>query len=116
MMSHNPRDPNHHTAAEDLEDYVDTPLHNEVFGANPDGPVNDTPRGAIGANVLGRDGKVVANWDLPFRVGARKTVDPVAHPSPPPIRRSIPVISAGPKSCTLRPERRSMLTHRHRQF
>jgi len=51
MMSHNPRDPNHHTAAEDLEDYVDTPLHNEVFGANPDGPVNDTPRGAIGANV-----------------------------------------------------------------
>lgn len=32
--------------------------------------------------------KVVANWDLPFRIGAKKTVDPVAHPLPPPIRRA----------------------------
>lgn len=32
--------------------------------------------------------KVVANWDLPFRVGAKKTIDPVAHPLPPPVRRA----------------------------
>ena len=27
------------------------PIHDEVFGANPNGTFNDTPRGAIGENV-----------------------------------------------------------------
>lgn len=30
---------------------------------------------------------VVAHWDLPFKIGKRKTIDPVANPSPPVIRR-----------------------------
>ncbi len=51
-MTHDPRDPNKpRTTSEALEEYVEAPLHDEVFGSNPDGGVNDTPRGAIGANV-----------------------------------------------------------------
>jgi len=51
-MSNDPGDPTKpHTTSDSLEELVDAPLHDEVFGANPDGPVNDTPRGAIGANV-----------------------------------------------------------------
>ena len=30
---------------------------------------------------------VIRHWDLPFRVGKRKTVDPVANPQPPSIPR-----------------------------
>lgn len=50
-MSHKPRDPTKpHSTSDSLEEHVDAPLHEEVFGSS-DGPVNDTPRGAIGANV-----------------------------------------------------------------
>ena len=50
-MTNDPKDPLHHTTADDLEDHVDAPLHDQVFGTNPEGSVNDTPKGAIGANV-----------------------------------------------------------------
>ena len=50
-MTHDPKDPHTHTAADDLEDHVDAPLHDQVFGTNPEGSVNDTPKGAIGSNV-----------------------------------------------------------------
>ncbi len=30
---------------------VDHPIHDAVFGSDPDGMYNDTPRGAIGENV-----------------------------------------------------------------
>jgi hypothetical protein len=39
------------TAAESLDEDTKTSLHEQVFGSDPDGFVNDTPRGAIGANV-----------------------------------------------------------------
>lgn len=29
----------------------DHPIHDQVFGSDPDGFVNDTPKGAIGQNV-----------------------------------------------------------------
>ncbi len=51
MMSHDPKDHKNHTASDSLEEHVDAPLHDEVFGTNPEGLINDTPRGAIGANV-----------------------------------------------------------------
>ena len=50
-MSNDPKDPKPHTAADSLEEIIDAPLHDQVFGANPDGGVNDTPKGAIGDNV-----------------------------------------------------------------
>lgn len=49
-MTNDPKRPK--TASDDLEEHiVDAPLHEEVFGTDPDGGVNDTPKGAIGANV-----------------------------------------------------------------
>jgi hypothetical protein len=40
------------TAAEAIKSLVvDSPLHEAVFGNDPDGGFNDTPRGAIGDNV-----------------------------------------------------------------
>jgi hypothetical protein len=39
------------TASENLGKSIKTSLHEQVFGNDPDGGVNDTPRGAIGANV-----------------------------------------------------------------
>ena len=50
-MTHDPKEPHKHTASDSLEEHVDAPLHEEVFGHAPDGVVNDTPKGAIGANV-----------------------------------------------------------------
>ena len=49
-MSNDPKKP--HTAADDLEDHVEAPLHEAVFGNDPDGFVNDTPRGAIGDGTI----------------------------------------------------------------
>jgi len=43
--------PEDRTASEVLDQNLTAPLHDKVFGADPDGGFNDTPRGAIGANV-----------------------------------------------------------------
>ena len=42
-------------ARDDLDSNVDHPIHDSVFGSDPDGFVNDTPPGAIGerVNVVG---------------------------------------------------------------
>jgi hypothetical protein len=42
----------HPTTSEALEQGTKTSLHEQVFGSDPDGGVNDTPRGAIGKNVV----------------------------------------------------------------
>ena len=39
------------SAHDALDEDTKTSLHEQVFGSDPDGFVNDTPRGAIGANV-----------------------------------------------------------------
>lgn len=39
------------TAADALKEDTETSLHEQVFGSDPDGFVNDTPQGAIGENV-----------------------------------------------------------------
>ncbi len=39
------------TASDTLAENLTAPLHEKVFGSDPDGGVNDTPRGAIGNNV-----------------------------------------------------------------
>ena len=39
------------TTADTLKEDTATTLHEQVFGSDPDGFVNDTPRGAIGENV-----------------------------------------------------------------
>ena len=39
------------STSETLGDETKTSLHEQVFGSDPDGGVNDTPRGAIGENV-----------------------------------------------------------------
>ncbi|MFT3725676.1 MAG: hypothetical protein QM773_19110 [Hyphomonadaceae bacterium] len=64
-MSNDPKKP--HTAAEDLEDHVEAPLHEQVFGNDPDGFVNDTPRGAIGENVNLGLGGVQLDSNQPLR-------------------------------------------------
>ena len=39
------------------EEHQQHPLHDQIFGSDPDGFVNDTPPGAIGENVnIGRVG------------------------------------------------------------
>jgi hypothetical protein len=51
-MSNNPRKPgDNDSAAESLEEDTQPSLHEQVFGNDPDGFVNDTPKGAIGENV-----------------------------------------------------------------
>ncbi len=50
----NPNDPKADAPKSDaIKDHVEahSPLHEAVFGSDPDGFVNDTPRGAIGSNV-----------------------------------------------------------------
>ena len=42
---------NAQTTTEALGEDTKTSLHEQVFGSDPDGFVNDTPRGAIGNNV-----------------------------------------------------------------
>jgi hypothetical protein len=64
-MSNDPKKP--HTAAEDLEDHVEAPLHEQVFGNDPDGFVNDTPRGAIGENANLGLGGVQLDSNQPLR-------------------------------------------------
>jgi hypothetical protein len=49
-----PKDPTtSKPTSESIKEAVEqhSPLHESVFGSDPDGFVNDTPRGAIGANV-----------------------------------------------------------------
>jgi hypothetical protein len=50
-MSDSKKPGDNDTASEALKEDTQTPLHDLVFGADPDGFVNDTPPGAIGANV-----------------------------------------------------------------
>jgi hypothetical protein len=64
-MSNDPKKP--HTAADDLENHVEAPLHEAVFGNDPDGFVNDTPRGAIGENVNLGLGGVQLDSNQPLR-------------------------------------------------
>ncbi|HEV7694447.1 MAG TPA: hypothetical protein VGO52_26660 [Hyphomonadaceae bacterium] len=40
------------TTSSALSDATKTPLHDAIFGNDPDGQDNDTPRGAIGQNVV----------------------------------------------------------------
>ena len=40
------------TTSSALSEATKTPLHDQVFGSDPDGQDNDTPRGAIGQNVV----------------------------------------------------------------
>ncbi len=40
------------TTSQALADSIATPLHDQVFGDDPDGGDADTPRGAIGKNVV----------------------------------------------------------------
>ena len=47
----NPNEKHPKTASEQLGQDAETSLHEQVFGADPDGFVNDTPSGAIGENV-----------------------------------------------------------------
>jgi hypothetical protein len=47
----NPNEKNPKSAAEQLDQDAGTSLHEQVFGSDPDGFVNDTPPGAIGDNV-----------------------------------------------------------------
>ena len=47
----NPTDKPKTTSDALKEDIVESPLHDAVFGTDPDGFVNDTPSGAIGSNV-----------------------------------------------------------------
>ena len=42
----------HRTTSDALSDSLKTPLHDQVFGSDPDGGPADTPRGAIGKNVV----------------------------------------------------------------
>lgn len=64
-MSNDPKKP--HSASEDLEEHVEAPLHEAVFGNDPDGFVNDTPRGAIGENVNLGLGGVQLDSNQPLR-------------------------------------------------
>lgn len=36
---------------DDTDSNMDHPIHDSIFGSDPDGFVNDTPPGAIGENV-----------------------------------------------------------------
>jgi hypothetical protein len=38
-------------ARADVDHSLDHPIHDSIFGSDPDGFVNDTPRGAIGERV-----------------------------------------------------------------
>lgn len=49
------------------EDIVKSPLHEAVFGSDPDGFVNDTPAGAIGENVNYGLGGVQLDRNQPLR-------------------------------------------------
>ncbi len=40
------------TASDALAAATKTPLHEQVFGSDPDGQNHETPRGAIGKNVV----------------------------------------------------------------
>ena len=50
-----------------LEEDTRTPLHDQVFGSDPDGLVNDTPAGAIGANVNIIGAPVMLDRNQPLR-------------------------------------------------
>jgi len=47
-----PDQPVVHTTSEALAQSIATPLHEQVFGSDPDGGDADTPRGAIGTNSV----------------------------------------------------------------
>ncbi len=64
-MSTDPKHPK--TASDSLEEHVEAPLHEQVFGNNPDGVVNDTPKGAIGENVNLGLGGVQLDSNQPLR-------------------------------------------------
>lgn len=48
----NPEEDKPATTSDALAQATKTPLHDQVFGADPDGNDADTPRGAIGKNVV----------------------------------------------------------------
>ncbi|MDP3738173.1 MAG: hypothetical protein Q8R02_12330 [Hyphomonadaceae bacterium] len=63
----NPNDKSKTTADTLKEDIVESPLHEAVFGSDPDGFVNDTPEGAIGENVNYGLGGVQLDRNQPLR-------------------------------------------------
>ena len=55
------------STAEQLDQDAGTSLHEQVFGDDPDGFVNDTPSGAIGENVNHGFGGVQLDRNQPLR-------------------------------------------------
>jgi len=55
------------TTHEALKEHVEAPLHEAVFGNDPDGGFNDTPPGAIGENVNFVGGGVQLDNHSPLR-------------------------------------------------
>ena len=67
-MSNDPRKPgDNDSASEALEEDTKASLHEQVFGSDPDGFVNDTPPGAIGENVNYGLGGVQLDRNQPLR-------------------------------------------------
>jgi len=50
-MADETKKPEEQTTSSALSEATKTPLHDAIFGNDPDGQDNDTPRGAIGQNV-----------------------------------------------------------------
>jgi hypothetical protein len=67
-MSNTPKKPgDNDSASEALAEDATTSLHEQVFGSDPDGFVNDTPPGAIGENVNYGFGGVQLDRNQPLR-------------------------------------------------
>ena len=63
-----PRKPgDNDSAAEALEEDTKGSLHEQVFGSDPDGFVNDTPAGPIGENVNIIGSPVMLDRNQPLR-------------------------------------------------
>jgi hypothetical protein len=63
-----PRKPgDNDSASEALEEDTKGSLHEQVFGSDPDGFVNDTPAGAIGENVNIIGSPVMLDRNQPLR-------------------------------------------------